>query len=119
MINHALAQALDLGLPVFPCSRKKTPARPKTEGGNGYLDATDDPREIRELWRLWPGPLIGVPTGGRSGFDVLDVDPRNGGRDWYDANKSRLPETRIHRTRSGGLHLFFSPRQTCGTAPRR
>jgi len=53
------------------------------------------------------GCLIGVPTGAISSFDVLDVDPRNGGREWYEAHKSKLPATRAHRTRSGGLHLLF------------
>jgi hypothetical protein len=86
---------------------QKNSARPKVEDGRGYLDATDDPREIRELWQRWPGPLIGVPTGERSGFDVLDVDPRHDGHIWYAANKDTLPGTRIHRTRSGGRHLFF------------
>jgi Bifunctional DNA primase/polymerase, N-terminal len=108
--NHVLAQALDLGLPVFPCrlvGKDKVPTRPKSQGGNGFHDATDNPTEIRKLWSWWPGELIGVPTGEASGFDVLDVDPRNGGRDWYDANRAKLPETRVHRTLSGGLHLFF------------
>jgi Bifunctional DNA primase/polymerase, N-terminal len=87
--------------------KDKVPTRPKSQGGNGFHDATDNPKEIRELWRRWPGELIGVPTGEASGFDALDVDPRNGGGDWYEAHKARLPETRTHHTLSGGLHLFF------------
>jgi hypothetical protein len=110
LARAALQQALDLGLPVFPCKlvgKDKVPARPKCQGGNGFHDATDDQKEIRTLWRHWPGELIGVPTGEASGFDALDVDPRNGGRDWYDAHRAQLPETRVHRTFSGGLHLLF------------
>jgi single-stranded DNA-binding protein len=56
--DHVLAQALDIGLPVFPCKlvgKDKVPARPKRQGGNGFHDATDDPKQIRELWRHWPG----------------------------------------------------------------
>ena len=51
-----------------------------------------------------------VPTGAIS-FDVLDVDPKNGGKDWYLAHRDRLPQTRVHRTRSGGLHCFLSMRR--------
>ena len=34
------------------------------------------------LWRRTPGPLVGVPTGAASGFDVLDIDIKTGGVDW-------------------------------------
>ena len=91
-----------LRLPVFPCLESKAPACP-----HGFKDATRDPAAIRELWRLYPGPLVGVPTGAVSGFDVLDVDPKNGGREWFEAHRSRLPATRVHRTRSGGVHVLF------------
>lgn len=58
----------------------------------------------------------GVPTGEESDFDVLDIDVRNGGLGWYETNKKRLPATRLHRTRSGSLHLLFkhSPSLKCG-----
>jgi hypothetical protein len=95
-------EAIDLGLPCFPCRGNKAPACPR-----GFKDAVEGADAIRELWRQWPGSLVGVPTGAASGFDVLDIDPRNGGGEWYGANKQRLPATRIHRTRSGGLHLLF------------
>ena len=48
-----------------------------------------------------------VPTGSASGFSVLDVDKGKGGGDWWAANKARLPATRKHRTRSGGIHCLF------------
>jgi hypothetical protein len=92
-----------LRLPVFPCrDDNKAPTCP-----NGFKDAQTEPAKIRELWRRYPGPLVGVPTGEASGIDVLDVDPRHGGHIWFEANRERLPETRIHRTRSGGLHILF------------
>jgi hypothetical protein len=59
------------------------------------------------LWDQYPGELIGVPTGEASGLAVLDVDRKNGGAEWYEANKSPLGETHIHRTGSGGLHLVY------------
>jgi hypothetical protein len=56
----------------------------------------------------WPGDLIGTATGTANRFDVLDVDPRHAGDEWYATHRDRLPPTRIHQTRSGGLHLLFT-----------
>lgn len=97
--------AIDLaiaGYPVFPCLASKAPATP-----HGFKDATDDPEQVARLWREYPGPLIGVPTGEVSGFDVLDLDPKNGCARWWDIHAAQVPETRIHQTQSGGWHLLF------------
>jgi hypothetical protein len=48
--------------------------------------------------------LVGMPTGEPSGIAVLDVDDLEG-LAWFDAQ--HLPLTRLHQTRSGGLHLLF------------
>jgi Bifunctional DNA primase/polymerase, N-terminal len=101
--DDALAAALALGLPVFPCRISKTPACP-----NGYRDAVIDGEEIRQLWDHHPGVLVGVPTGPASGFDALDVDPRHAGEEWLVQYRHRLPITRTHCTRSGGWHLLFA-----------
>ncbi len=101
----SLARAMSLagqGLPCFPCGSSKKPATP-----HGFKDGTRDPDAVCKLWKLYPGPLVGVPTGEISGLDVLDVDPRHGGDSWFSQHKYRLPSTRVHRARSGGLHLFF------------
>jgi hypothetical protein len=90
------------GFPCFPCYENK---RPTTS--NGFKDASLEQMEIQRLWRRHPGPLIGIPTGKLSGLDVLDIDRRDGGREWLIENKARLPETRVHRTRSGGLHFLL------------
>jgi hypothetical protein len=100
-----LADAIALtrrGFAVFPCRSDKAPACP-----HGHLDASRDPLTVRDLWRRWPGDLIGTPTGTVNGFDVLDVDPRHGGDRWHTAHAGRLTPTRIHQTRSGGLHIVF------------
>jgi hypothetical protein len=108
----ALAAALSLGAKgqyCFPCLEDKRPATPK-----GFKDAVSDANALRDLWRRYPGPLVGAPTG--VGFDVLDIDAKHPeARDWWAENRPWLPETRTHRTRSGGLHLLFQtdPNRRC------
>jgi hypothetical protein len=108
-IARVVDQALELGLPVFPC--RNTPGNEKTDKTpltpNGFKDASADPNEIRKMFSQHPGCLIGVPSAAASGIDILDVDPRHGGNVWYAAHKGKLPPTRIHRTRRGGLHRLF------------
>jgi hypothetical protein len=89
-------------LPVFPCRSDKRPTCP-----HGFKDAVADPKAIVRLWSRYPGPLIGVATGIIGGIDVIDVDHRNGGDKWFHQQRARLPITRTHETRGGGLHLIF------------
>lgn len=94
------------GLKVFPCQEDKKPACKW-----GEL-ATTRPEGIPMLWRTYPGVLIGVATGADSGFDVLDIDLyKPEADDWYQEHCARMPRTRMHRTRSGGLHLLFRHRE--------
>jgi hypothetical protein len=104
----AVAEAQQLaraGLAVFPCHAGKAPATPR-----GFHDAAREPDAVAQLWRRHPGPLIGVATGEASGIAVLDIDHQHGGAAWWEAHRGRLPVTRAHRTRSGGLHLVFRHR---------
>lgn len=101
-LNKALALA-KRNLPVFFCGRSK---RPTLEGG--FHNASTDPARIKELYEMAPGALIGVPAGEK--FVVVDPDLQHRpARQWWKANKDRLPLTRMHRTASGGLHLLFKP----------
>ena len=95
--------AAEMNLPVFPCDAQK---RPMT--AHGFRDATKDPETIRRSFRN--AAMIGIPTGEASGFFVLDLDCKNGaqGLEWLAAHEHRLPQTRRHRTRSGGVHLLFA-----------
>ena len=100
--DAAIALALT-GIPTFPCHVSKAPACPE-----GFKAATSDPANLAVLWRRFPGTLVGIPTGERSGLAVLDIDAKHReARDWWAANRVRLPRTRTVRTRSGGLHLWF------------
>jgi Bifunctional DNA primase/polymerase, N-terminal len=102
----SLADAIILaseGLHCFPCAASKRPATP-----HGFLDASADPAVLQELWARYPGPLVGVRTGSTSRIDVLDLDRKHReAMEWWSSYRDRLPLTRVHRTRSGGLHLVF------------
>jgi hypothetical protein len=101
-LDHALRLAA-AGLAVFPCAATKAPACP-----TGFKAATRDPARVTELWHRHPGPLVGVRTGTEDGLDALDVDAKHeAARRWWADNRPKLPSTRVHRTRSGGLHLLF------------
>jgi hypothetical protein len=87
--------------PIFPC-------HPETKAplvAGGFKAASSDPAQLARWTELYPNCLWGVPTGAVSGFDALDIDPRNGGDKWLKGQK--LPRTRVHKTRSGGVHLLF------------
>ncbi|MGB7976299.1 MAG: bifunctional DNA primase/polymerase [Roseiarcus sp.] len=96
---------MQLPYPSFPCLPDKKPACP-----NGFKAAALPEMGLATLWLRHPGVLVGVPTGSGSGFSVLDIDKGKGGGDWWTANKERLPQTRMHRTRSGGIHCLFQHR---------
>jgi hypothetical protein len=103
----AWIKALELarkGVPVFPCN----PADKRPLTPNGFKDATADPDIIHLWWTEHPDALIGVPTGTR--FVVVDADLQHeDAQRWLDENRGRIPLTRTHRTRSGGLHWLFQP----------
>lgn len=105
-IERALGGALMLaseGRLCFPCAGSKRPTTPR-----GFHDASADPAALRELWSKCPGQLVGVRTGNASNIDVLDLDPKHReAAEWWTAHRDSLPATRVHRTRSGGLHLLF------------
>jgi Bifunctional DNA primase/polymerase, N-terminal len=69
-------------------------------------------------WMTWKrAELVGAHTDARNGFAVLDVDIRNGGMAWYDANFDALPQT-FAQASPGGLHLYFrhAPGLKCSTS---
>jgi Bifunctional DNA primase/polymerase, N-terminal len=103
--RDALRAAMRLSYPSFPCLADKRPACP-----NGFKDAAPPTHGLATLWLRHPGELVGVPCGPASGLAVLDVDRGKGGGEWWTANKGRLPATRLHRTRSGGIHALFKHR---------
>lgn len=99
------------GWPVFPLvPGGKSPVIPKSDGGNGFKDATCDPDTVRRWWRRWPRANVAVPTGLE--FDVLDVDVRHSGDGWTSFEELRIRGLLtgccgVARTRNGGGHYFF------------
>lgn len=107
---HALAS---LGMPIV-CGR---------------LDSAGDPDTLDRRWKSWqkmtPGARSlraadswreGDALAGVTGvvYDVLDVDPRNGGKESLEAISSELGDSGPDiywkiRTPRGGLHLYVAP----------
>ncbi|HJV26857.1 MAG TPA: AAA family ATPase [Aromatoleum sp.] len=74
--------------------------------------ATDDVSIVRQWWQRWPNAGIGVHCG-RSDLVVIDIDPRNGGRETMaelEADRGALwdHDCAIARTGGGGLHYVFT-----------
>jgi hypothetical protein len=96
---------IDLALlPIFPCNLAKEPL-----SVHGFKSARRGAK-----WKHWP--LVGFPTGAKSGLNVLDIDPR--GREWFDQNYDALPTTRAHETQRG-LHLLFKHAEGLGCSTNR
>ena len=96
--------AAKLRLPVFPCNKDK---KPIVKGG--FYAATTDRQAILAAFANPGAKMIGMPTGQTTGTAVIDVDVKDGkrGDEWLQANAATLPQTRTHRTATGGLHLIF------------
>jgi hypothetical protein len=111
-IEYALALGSD-GFAVFPVGQDKAPRCLR-----GHLAASTDQDRIRGLGVQYGFVLIGVATGEASNASVLDLDRQHGAGTWWQENRHRMPGTRTHRTRSGGLHLWFRhrPGLRCSTA---
>lgn len=97
--------AARLPWPVFACGDDKRPVV-----ATGFKAASRDRAIIMAQFDRPGASMIGVPTGKVSGIVAIDVDIKEGrdGSEWLEENRAALPETRTHRTRSGGLHLLFA-----------
>ena len=90
------------GLHVFPLAPG---AKVPLAGSHGHLEASSDPDTCRARWAEAPTANIGGATGSRSGFWVLDVDPRHGGDAALaklEAEHGPLPHTTQATTPRGG-----------------
>ena len=72
--------------------------------------ATTDPEVIFSWWRENPSGNVGILCGQKSGIVVIDIDPRNGGKESFNALLAELgplPQTPMVFTGGGGYHLYF------------
>lgn len=87
-------------------SKCKSPGKhPSTR--NGVKDATTNRDDIRKWFAKQCN--IGIACG-VSGFDVIDIDPRNGGDETWAAlvkQHGEAPETVIANTGGGGFHYLY------------
>ena len=120
-LGDAALEYARLGFPVLPlhtstdgkCScgdpKCRSPGKhPRTV--HGVDDASIDLDVVREWWAKWSDAPIAVATGERSGFVVLDEDPRHGGMESIaelTAKHGELPEGPVVRTGGGGRHFYF------------
>lgn len=77
---------------------------------NGLNGATTDEAQVRQWWGMWPHANIGVATGAKSGFFVLDIDKDHGGPESVKALTEKhglFPERIFQRTGGGGWHVLF------------
>jgi hypothetical protein len=86
------------GRPVFPCREDKSPLTQR-----GFKDATTNPGLVKAFWTKHPDALIGMPTGSRSGYLVVDVDQLGA----LEELGFELPETLTVETPRGGRHYYF------------
>ncbi len=93
-----------LGWPVLPLNGKQPWI-------NDWVNtASTDPEQIRQWFNKRPESNVGILTGKRAGFFVLDVDVEKGGivsLDLLEHEHGKLPDTLTVKTGSGGFHYYF------------
>lgn len=96
------------GLPVFPC----VPGGKRPLVEHGFHEASAEAGQVAAWWRRWPAANIGIPTGGASGVEVVDVDVHTAGTGFpaFRAANREGHTTRwaaLVRTPSGGVHAYY------------
>lgn len=103
LMDAALAYAA-ARIPVFPCKSDGSKA-PLTV--HGFKDASTDAEQIKAWWTKFSDAWIGMPTGKASGYDVLDLDKKNGKDGFEQVPGWRDLSPVMAETPSGSMHLYF------------
>lgn len=94
---------------VIPLNEQRTPLV-------AFDDATRDPIRIAELWTRYPAAGVGVIANSLMNLLVVDVEDPSKKPGTPDGRATmrglcrrlgQLPRTRIHTTKSGGMHCVF------------
>ncbi|SFO90983.1 AAA family ATPase [Tranquillimonas alkanivorans] len=114
-ILSAALECAERGWHVFPAplGTKKSHKSAQHSEGRAW-GATIDPAEIERDWQQWPAANLGIVTGPKSGFFVIDADTEDGHgvdgvgtlRQWVEEH-GPLPDTIEAHTPSGGWHIYF------------
>jgi hypothetical protein len=104
-LEQAALRYVGLGWPVVPLKeRSKEPAIKDWPN-----KAFSTPQEVKEYWSKHPDAGVGILTGPNSGLLVIDIDPRNGGEDTWDAMRESFDwvDTAVVQTGGGGRHIYY------------
>lgn len=95
------------GIAVFPIVAADSFKAPATS--NGLKDASTSAEQIEAWWQRWPDSNIGIATGAKAGFWVLDIDGEKGAATLaaLEAENGALPET-PEQTTARGRHICFA-----------
>ena len=120
LLKAALAYAKRLKFPIIPlhtiingkctCNKPNCTSPGKHPRLSKWQDlATTDKDTIIKWWRQWPQSNIGLQTGTKSRFFVLDVDGGQGSEslEQLTDNHGALPDTVTQITGSKGSHILF------------
>jgi Bifunctional DNA primase/polymerase, N-terminal/Primase C terminal 2 (PriCT-2) len=102
------------GKSSLPHQEKRSPTNPPNTVLGRPWGKTKDPQEIQRDWVRWPDANVGVATGLKSGFWVVEADTLKGhGVDGIaslkqlEAKYGTLPETLMAESPSGSQHRYF------------
>lgn len=116
MLCEALTVGSYMNLPVVPLRNRDIGEKEKMKAPlvtGGYKAATTDTDQIIQWWKhQFPGAMIGVPTGQRTRFIVIDIDVK-GDKDglkelalWQE-KYGVLPDTFTAQTINNGIHYYY------------
>lgn len=103
----ALARAGMPALPLYGPTEGSSGEKGKRPRQARWADRANTPDQVSHWFRAHPGSNVGLVTGALSGLVCVDVDPRNGGNQWYEDHRDVLSDAIVERTGSGGLHLWY------------
>lgn len=102
------------GWPVFPAPQGQKKSHKSEKHSGTKWGATIDAAEIESDWAKWPQANVGIVTGPKSGFFVVEADTLQGHgvdgianlADLIDQN-GPLPDTIEALSPSGSWHIYF------------
>ena len=65
---------------------------------HGFLDATNNPTWVEQIWTTYPSANIGIRTGTESGLVVVDIDVKRQVDGCLSASKLSLSNNLVSKT---------------------